>query len=169
MNRLKITFGFFILAAAAAGCGSQTVQDRIDQSKQQAELATSPATTATQTEIDAAKDPCDDAQTPEEAEKCRENEYQRVNAEMEKTYAAVMLKLQEKNAADNKEKAEKSKIAVENAKQAQSAWLNYRETHCKAEENAFWRETDAQTAETECFQRLTEQRSEELKMVYLAD
>lgn len=123
---------------------------------------------STNAELEAIKTPCDDV-APTEAEECLRKEFERTDQELNQFYNKILDDLaafQSRARTQDESLAEKYKTDAETLRFAQDYWVNYRKFNCKAE-----REMNLNTAESaalglSCFQRMTEERIENLKAIY---
>jgi uncharacterized protein YecT (DUF1311 family) len=160
---MKLLTQIFICLALAcfAGCNSNAVNQKTEDAKLVLEASQSP-NSPTGAELEAVKDVCDDAQTTEEIQSCNQKEFETSDARLNETYQKIVGIFQQNNDA-----AKQNVKNVENLKAAQAAWLKYRETNCLAETETYAGGAMEKYAGLICKRRLTEQRIEELNLVYL--
>lgn len=156
----------FCLALSTAAC--QQVQETASDAEQ---LSTpnSPLTNPTKNEIEAAKTACDDAANAPEAEQCAKNEFDKADAEMKQVYQRILTNLQsyaEKVVSQDKILSDKYKKDHENLQAAQKAWLAFREANCTAEKFIPVENQNANYIGFSCQGRITEDRIEDLKLIY---
>jgi uncharacterized protein YecT (DUF1311 family) len=80
----------------------------------------------------------------------------RVDAELDDTYQKALKRWNQPTHSDK-------------LKEAQRLWLSYRDANCEAEQLTYDRGTMGPNAWAFCHIRLTRQRIEEIKLVYLAE
>lgn len=156
---LTICFCVFL-----AGC--QKAQEVADDAEQLAETSVN---NPSKTEIDAVKTPCDDAADGVEAEKCAKGEFEKTDAEMTKLYQKLLSDFQnfeKKAAVQDKDLAVNYKRSAENLQASQKAWLAFREANCKAEKESDTNDGNDGFTDLNCRQRMTEDRTEDLKLIY---
>ena len=145
------------------------VQQKVREAETVADAAANP-NAPTQIEQEAVKEPCDDAKTPEESVACAQKEFEQTNAELNKVYGGMMQKLQAKVAISgnnpDKKIVEAAKKAVQNIADAEEKWTAYRDANCNAEKDAALTEANPAFIGISCQQRMTEQRIDDLKLIY---
>ena len=165
---MKIKFLLILLICAAfAACQSAR------QAANDADTLTqgdSPATNPTQNELDAAKSPCDNAANDQEAETCAKTEFDKSNRELEQTYNGIlnnMRGLAAKTKEQDKTLSDKYNRDAQNLTAAQNLWLEYRKANCVAEKESAGETNTANFIESSCLQRVSEDRLDDLKAIYL--
>ena len=98
------------------------------------------------------QDPCTDAQTTAEMRDCTGKEYKQADAELNRVYKQLMSKLED----------EGHKTALKNAQQA---WIRYRDTNCEYESYLNRGGTIYSVIHTGCLTRMTKERTTELREV----
>ena len=96
-------------------------------------------------------------------------EFERSDAELNQLYAKLLTDLQnyhQKARSQDEVLAEKYKTDEETLRQAQDYWVNYRKFNCKAEREAPVNQQNAAVLGLSCFERMTEERIENLKAIY---
>jgi uncharacterized protein YecT (DUF1311 family) len=164
-NVLKI---FIILSLISFFPACQSIQEKSDD-LEQITSGENPINNPTQKEIEAVKDPCADAQTQEEAEKCAKDELAKVETELNQLVTKITGDLQKgADIAKDKDKAlvEDYKKDIANLNAAQKAWSAYREANCLAEKDSYSGGSLAAVVTISCQERMTEQRIDELKAIY---
>ena len=162
----KVILALVLCLGLLAGCqkAQEAANDVDDLTSSE-----SPLTNPTSKELDAVKSPCDDANNQQEAENCAKTEFEKSDAEMNQLYQKVVANfqdLEQKARPQDKILADKYKKSVENLQAAQKIWLTFREANCLAEKESDANDNnDAMTAFS-CQQRLAEDRTEDLKIIY---
>lgn len=164
-KRFLLTFALSFCILGASAC--QQMQETANDADQLA-TSDSPVTNPTRNEMDAAKSPCDDAPNNEEAARCAKTEFDKVETEMNDFYQKVLNERQsfaEKAASQDKILADKYKKDADNLRAAQKLWLAYRDANCAAEKETYG-ENQTAYAPFSCEERMTEDRIEDLKLIY---
>lgn len=151
----------FVALCCVASCSSNVVSQKSEDAKQVLEASQSP-NSPTGVELDAVKDVCDDAQTTEEIQSCNQKEFETSDARLNETYQKIVGIFQQ-----NGDVAKQNVKNVENLKMAQNAWRTYRDANCQAETETYAGGTTEKYVGLICKRRLTEQRTEELNLIYL--
>ncbi len=155
-----------VLCFAIAGCQkAQEAANDIDDLTS----SESPVTNPTNKELDAVKSPCDDTNNQQEAENCAKTEFEKSDAEMSQLFQKVLANFQDseqKSRPQDKALADKYKKNGENLQTAQKAWLAFRDANCVAEKESDTNDTNNAMTAFSCQQRLTEERTEDLKIIY---
>lgn len=154
-----------ILCLAFAGCqkAQETADDLEDLTSSESSI-----TNPTSKELEAVKTPCDDMENQQDAEKCAKMEFDKSDAELNTLYQKLLSNLQnfeQKARPQDKVLADKYRKDGENLQTAQKFWLVYREANCLAEKELETNDGNNITAFS-CQQRLTENRTEDLKLLY---
>lgn len=157
---------FLCLCAFAASCQQvrQTANDVEELTSSE-----SPVIKPTKNELEAVKTPCDDAANQQEAENCSRVEFEKSEAEMNALYQKILAdfnKFAEKAQSQDKVLVENYKRSAENLQGVQKAWLAYREAQCKAETEIDPNNSNDAFIGFSCRQRMTEDRIENLKLIY---
>ena len=155
-----------VLCLALAGC--QRVQEAANDVDDLTSTE-SPVTNPTSKELDAVKSPCDDAGNQQEAENCAKTEFEKSETDMNQLYQKVLANfqdLEQKARPQDKVLADKYKKNGENLQAAQKAWLAFRDANCAAEKEADTNDNNNAMTAVSCQQRLTEDRTEDLKIIY---
>lgn len=155
-----------VLCIGLAGCQkAQEVANDVDDLTS----SESPVTNPTGKELEAVKTPCDDASNQQEAETCAKTEFEKSDGEMNQLYQKVLANLQDveqKTRPQDKTLADKYKKNRENLQTAQKAWLVFRDADCVAEKDSDATDSNNVITAFSCQQRLTEDRTEDLKLIY---
>lgn len=155
-----------ILCVALAGC--RTAQEAANDIEDLTSIE-SPLTNPTNKELEAVRTPCDDAGSLQEAENCARTEFEKADAEMSQLYQKTLNNLQnfeQKARTQDKILADKYKKDAENLQTAQKAWLAFREANCTAEKESDVDDNNNEIIAFSCQQRLTENRTDDLKLIY---
>jgi uncharacterized protein YecT (DUF1311 family) len=96
------------------------------------------------------QDPCANAQTTTEMRDCAGNEYKQADLELNKVYKRLMSKLED----------EGHKAVLKNAQQA---WIKYRDTNCQDESYLNRGGTIYSVVYTGCLTRMTKERTTKLQ------
>ena len=115
--------------------------------------------------------PCDE-QPPSQRQMdaCARFQYRQADARLHKVYQKAMEYMTndqsraEKN--NDQHQVQYEKAAVENLKQAERAWLSYRDIQCKAAGQQYEGGSMRPMIESQCLSALTEHRIADLKSVY---
>jgi uncharacterized protein YecT (DUF1311 family) len=161
---LTLVIIFYLVLFAACRQVQETASDA-----EQLSTPNSPLTNPTKNEIEAAKTACDEAINTEEAEQCVKNEFEKADAELKQVYQRILTNLQsyaEKAVSQDKVLADKYKKDHENLQTAQKAWLAFREANCTAEKTIPVENQNANYIGFSCQGRMTEDRIEDLKLIY---
>ncbi|MBC7796503.1 MAG: DUF1311 domain-containing protein [Pyrinomonadaceae bacterium] len=160
------TFCILLIALTFIGCAN-SVGEKFQDAKDIIDDADSP-NEPTAKEIEAVKQPCDDVAS-DAIEKCNQAVLDNINEELTKTFNKRLQKF-EKFAANDKNKVSDDKTVAkrfaENLQNAQKTWLAYREANCIAESENDWNESNRNLTKINCLQRVTEQRIDELNLIY---
>lgn len=146
----------------------QQAQQTVKDAKQIAQ-PNSPVLNPTQAELDALKTPCDDQPDNAQAEECLRREFEKSDAELNQLYNKILADLQnfeQKARSQDATLAEKYKSDAETLRQAEDFWVNYRKFNCKAERETPLNQQNAQVLGLSCFERMTDERIENLKAIY---
>ena len=158
----------FVLCLCFSFGACQQAQDAADDAEQLSGTD-SPVTNPTKSELEAVKTPCDDAANNQEAEDCSRKEFEKAETNLNQRYEKILAdlaKFEEKARAQDKILAEKYKTDAQTLQAAQRAWKTYREAQCAAEKATYGENQNAAFGFFACQQRLTEDRTEDLKMIY---
>lgn len=155
-----------VLCLAVAGCqkAQEAANDVDDLTSTE-----SPVTNPTNKELEAVKTPCDDTINQQDAENCAKTEFEKSDAEMKQLYQKVLTNLKEfeqKARPQDKTLADKYKKDGENLQTAQTAWLVFRDADCIAEKESDINDSNNAATAFSCQQRLTEDRTEDLRLIY---
>jgi uncharacterized protein YecT (DUF1311 family) len=165
MRKILITLTM-CFCVCLAGC--QKAQEAAEDAEPLTQ-ADSPVTNPTNKELEAVKTPCDDAADGAEAENCAKGEFEKTEGELTTLYQKLLTDFQnfEKKAqAQDKELAESYKRNAENLQVSQKAWTAYRDANCKAEKESDTNDGNNTFTDLNCRQRMTEDRVEDLKLIY---
>lgn len=157
-----------ILCCGVLLAGCQRAQDAADDAETLTQ-GDSPVTNPTNKELEAVKTPCDDATDGAEAENCAKGEFEKIEAEMNRVYQKHLTDFQnfEKKAqGQDKELSENYKRNAENLQVSQKTWTAFRDANCKAEKESDTNDGNNNFTDLNCRQRMTEDRVEDLKLIY---
>jgi uncharacterized protein YecT (DUF1311 family) len=162
-NRIILTL---VLCIGVMGCqkAQEAANDVDDLTSSE-----SPVTNPTNKELEAVKTGCDDASNQQDAENCAKAEFEKSDQEMSQLYQKVLANFQEveqKTRPQDKALADKYKKNADNLQAAQKAWLVFREANCLAEKESETNDNNNAITAFSCRQRLTEDRTEDLKIIY---
>jgi uncharacterized protein YecT (DUF1311 family) len=101
---------------------------------------------------------------------CADSEYKAADAHLNRVYRKAMQYMND-DLSRAKEKGEHDQISYEKAgiaglKEAERAWLSYRDLQCKSAAQRYEGGTMAPLVYSNCLKTLTEQRIDDLKSVY---
>ncbi|MEP6924768.1 MAG: lysozyme inhibitor LprI family protein [Pyrinomonadaceae bacterium] len=153
-----------LLLAAACQKAQQAVNDAEDLTSTE-----SPVINPTNKELEAVRTPCDETGSQQDAENCAKTEFEKSEAEMNQLYQKVLTNLQnfeQKARPQDKILADKYKKDRENMQTAQKAWLAFRDADCIAEKESDANDNNNAMIGFSCQQRLTENRTDDLKLIY---
>lgn len=165
LARRILIFGLILISLVFQSCrrAEQTAEE-IGQLAQ----TNSPVMNPTNAELEAVKTPCDDV-APAEAENCLRTEFERTEQELNQLYNKILDDLaafQTRARTQDESLAEKYKTDAETLRFAEDYWVNYRKFNCKAEREMNLNAAESVAAGLSCFQRMTEERIENLKAIY---
>lgn len=164
MKKLFVPILCCCLFALSCRQAQQTVKDA-----EQIAQPNSPIINSTQAELDAIKTPCDDAADNRQAEECLRKEFEKSDRDLNELYAKILNDLQtfhQRARQQDEVLAEKYKSDEETLRLAQDYWVNYRKFNCKAEREITLDQPNAAVLGLSCFERMTEERIENLKAIY---
>lgn len=164
MKRILILAAVFSLLMSAVGC--RKAQQTADDASQ---LADASPTKPSRSEIEAAKSPCEDVDDGIQAENCAKTEFEKSEAELNKLYQKILAdfkNFEQKAAPEDKRLADNYNTSAANLQEAQKAWHLFRDANCKAEKENDVNEANDVFVEMSCRMRLTEDRMEDLKLIY---
>lgn len=114
--------------------------------------------------------PCGEQQSQAEMNRCAAWKYKKAEAALNARYEALIFDL-EKDVNDARRKSDAymlkySETGLNELKDAERAWLRYRDLHCKAAEQRFEGGSMSPAVWSDCMQRVTEHRIDELTQAY---
>ena len=116
------------------------------------------------------QDPCAGAETQAEANRCTTQQYGEADARLDSLYRKLLGEL-EKELADARRMKNADQIkyvekGLTGLKEAERAWIRYRDLHCQAAAQQFEGGSIKPTIWNSCMTQVTEHRIEELKQAY---
>ena len=117
-----------------------------------------------------ASNPCADPQSQLEMNRCAAAEYQKADSGLNALYDRL-IKTLEKDVSDahrenNADQIKYSETGLNDLKEAERAWIQYRDLHCKAAEQRFEGGSIRPLIWSGCMRQVTEHRIDELKGAY---
>jgi uncharacterized protein YecT (DUF1311 family) len=115
-------------------------------------------------------DPCADLQSQAEMNQCSTLQYKIADASLNALYQRLMTAL-EKDLAEAQRAKDPDQIrycetGLSDLKEAERAWLQYRDLHCKAAKRRFEGGSMSPAVWSACMKQVTEHRIAELKQAY---
>jgi uncharacterized protein YecT (DUF1311 family) len=121
----------------------------------------------------APKGPCDDPKTQMESNQCSAEQFREADAHLNTVYDKLMNSLRKELAASEQGKDSFMKThdetAIQKLKEAERAWIQYRDLHCDAAKHEFQGGSIVPTVWSNCMKTVTNHRTEELIDAYHRD
>ena len=118
-----------------------------------------------------AQSPCDEKPISQlQMDQCADYEYKEADAHLNKVYSKAMQymtsDLTQARSKGNEEQMKYEETAIASLKEAERAWLSYRDIQCNAAAQQYQGGSMAPMIYSQCLTQITEHRTAEIKSIY---